>query len=43
MIEVGAAEISEADLLEALKFGIEEGINPILELDRGTARKVQRS
>ncbi|MDG2292227.1 MAG: polyribonucleotide nucleotidyltransferase, partial [Phycisphaerales bacterium] len=32
MIEVGAAEISEADLLEAMTFGIKEGINPILEL-----------
>ena len=32
MIEVGAAEISEADLLEAMKFGIAEGITPILEL-----------
>ena len=32
MIEVGAAEISEADLIEAMKFGIAEGITPILEL-----------
>ena len=32
MIEVGAAEISEADLLEAMKFGYDEGIMPIIEL-----------
>ncbi|MDG2031042.1 MAG: polyribonucleotide nucleotidyltransferase [Phycisphaerales bacterium] len=32
MIEVGAAEISEEDLLDAMKFGIDEGITPILEL-----------
>ena len=32
MIEVGAAEITEEDMVEAMKFGIEEGITPILEL-----------
>jgi len=32
MIEVGAAEITEEDMLAAMKFGVEEGITPILEL-----------
>ena len=32
MIEVGAAEISEADMLKAIEFGYEEGIKPILEM-----------
>ncbi len=32
MIEVGAAEISEADMVSAIRFGYEEGIRPLLEL-----------
>lgn len=32
MIEVGAAEIDEATMLEAIKFGYEHGVTPILEL-----------
>lgn len=32
MIEVGAAEVPEADVLAAIKFGYEEGIKPLLEL-----------
>lgn len=32
MIEVGAAEVPDEDVLEAIKFGYEEGIKPILEL-----------
>ena len=32
MIEVGAAEISEEDLLKAMEFAVAEGIDPILEL-----------
>lgn len=32
MIEVGAAEVADADVLEAMKFGYEHGIKPILEL-----------
>jgi len=32
MIEVGAAEISEADMVEAIRFGYEQGITPILDL-----------
>jgi len=30
MIEVGAAEVSEATMVAAIKFGLEEGIKPIL-------------
>jgi polyribonucleotide nucleotidyltransferase len=32
MIEVGAAQVPEADVLEAITFGYEEGIKPILEM-----------
>ena len=32
MIEVGAAEVSEATMVAAINFGIEEGIKPILAL-----------
>lgn len=32
MIEVGAAEISEADMVAAIKFGVEQGVKPILAL-----------
>jgi polyribonucleotide nucleotidyltransferase len=32
MIEVGAAEVSEATMVAAIKFGLEEGIKPILEM-----------
>lgn len=32
MIEVGAAEVPDADVLAAIKFGYEQGIKPILEL-----------
>ena len=32
MIEVGAAEISEADMLAAIRFGYDQGILPILKL-----------
>jgi len=32
MIEVGAAEIDEATMLEAMRFGVEEGVKPILAL-----------
>jgi polyribonucleotide nucleotidyltransferase len=34
MIEVGAAEIDEASMVEAIRFGYEQGIKPILELMR---------
>jgi len=45
MIEVGAAEVSEADVLEAVRFGYEHGVKPLLELQQelmektGTTRK----
>ena len=32
MIEVGAAEVSEATMVAAIRFGLEEGIKPILEM-----------
>ena len=32
MIEVGAAEVQEDDLLAAIKFGYEEGVKPLLEM-----------
>jgi len=32
MIEVGAAEIAEADMVEAIRFGYEQGVKPILDL-----------
>ena len=32
MIEVGAAEIDEASMVEAIRFGYENGIKPLLEL-----------
>jgi len=32
MIEVGAAEVPEKDVLAAIRFGYEEGIRPILEM-----------
>jgi polyribonucleotide nucleotidyltransferase len=32
MIEVGAAEIDESTMLEAIRFGYEHGVKPILEL-----------
>ncbi|MDZ4752879.1 MAG: polyribonucleotide nucleotidyltransferase [Phycisphaerae bacterium] len=34
MIEVGAAEIDEAPMIEALRFGYEQGVKPMLELMR---------
>jgi polyribonucleotide nucleotidyltransferase len=32
MIEVGAAEVADEDVIAALKFGYEEGVKPILEM-----------
>lgn len=32
MIEVGAAEMDEATVLEAIRFGYEQGIKPILDM-----------
>lgn len=39
MIEVGAAEIPEADLLEAMKFAYENGIKPLLEMQEELVQK----
>jgi polyribonucleotide nucleotidyltransferase len=39
MIEVGAAEVPDADMLAAIKFGYEEGIKPILEMQRELMEK----
>ena len=40
MIEVGAAEVPDADVLAALKFGYEEGVKPILEAIDELAAKI---
>tara|TARA_R110002073_G_scaffold1715_3_gene12337 strand:+ start:95039 stop:97342 length:2304 start_codon:yes stop_codon:yes gene_type:complete len=40
MIEVGAAEVPDEEILEAIEFGIEEGINPILDLIEELVAKV---
>ncbi len=39
MIEVGAAEVSEAALVEAVRFGYEEGVKPILDMMRELMEK----
>ncbi len=39
MIEVGAAEVPDADVLAAIKFGYEQGIKPILEMQIELAQK----
>ena len=43
MIEVGAAEVPEADLLEAIKFGYENGVKPILEMQNELMEKAGRT
>jgi polyribonucleotide nucleotidyltransferase len=43
MIEVGAAEVPEADVHAAIKFGYEEGIRPILEMQRELMEKAGRT
>lgn len=46
MIEIGAAEVPEADVLAAIRMGYEEGIKPLLEMQQelmekaGTTNKV---
>lgn len=40
MIEVGAAEIPEADMVEAIRFGYEQGVKPIVELIEELRRAV---
>ena len=39
MIEVGAAEVADEDVLAAIKFGYEEGVAPILEMQNELAKK----
>ena len=39
MIEVGAAEVPDADVLEAMRFGYEEGIKPLLEMQQELMEK----
>lgn len=39
MIEVGAAEVADEDILEAIKFGYEEGIKPLLEMQNELMEK----
>ena len=39
MIEVGAAEVPDEDVLAAIKFGYEEGIKPLLELQQELMEK----
>jgi polyribonucleotide nucleotidyltransferase len=39
MIEIGAAQVDEAGVMAAIKFGYEEGIKPILELQNELAEK----
>lgn len=40
MIEVGAAEIDEAAMLDAIRFGVEHGIKPILAMIEELRQKV---
>src|SRR5688572_8990387 len=42
MIEVGAAEVADEDILAAIKFGYEEGIKPLLEMQHELLRKAGR-
>jgi polyribonucleotide nucleotidyltransferase len=39
MIEVGAAEVDEATMIDAIRFGLKEGIEPILEMMQELRRK----
>ena len=39
MIEVGAAEVPEDDVLGAIRFGYEEGIKPLLDMQRELMEK----
>ncbi|MFK7962274.1 MAG: polyribonucleotide nucleotidyltransferase [Phycisphaerales bacterium] len=40
MVEVGAAEVSDEDMLEAIKFGYENGVKPLLEMQLELREKV---
>ncbi len=39
MIEIGAAEVSEADVLEAIRIGYEQAIKPIVEMQQELVAK----
>jgi len=43
MIEVGAAEVPEADILEAIRFGLENGIKPLLEMQNELMQKAGKT
>ena len=43
MIEIGAAEVPEADVVAAIKFGYDEGIKPILEMQCELMEKAGRT
>ena len=43
MIEIGAAQVDEAGVMGAIKFGYEEGIKPILEMQLELMEKAGRS
>jgi polyribonucleotide nucleotidyltransferase len=40
MIEVGAAEVSEDDVLAAVRFGYEEGVKPLLDMQQELRQKL---
>ena len=40
MIEIGAAEVPDADIVAAIRFGYEQGITPILEMQVDLMNKV---
>jgi polyribonucleotide nucleotidyltransferase len=42
MIEVGAAEVPDGDILAAIQFGYEQGIKPLLELQHELIQKAGR-
>jgi polyribonucleotide nucleotidyltransferase len=43
MIEIGAAQVDEAGIMGAIKFGYEEGIKPILEMQLELMEKAGKS
>jgi len=43
MIEVGAAEVPEADVLEAIRFGYEHGVKPLIELQMELMQKAGKT
>ena len=43
MIEVGAAEVPEADVLEAIRYGYENGVKPLLEMQMELMQRAGRT